>query len=190
MSTTMSREERVSTVFQTLEQARNVEAIIGLTTQLDSALEAAHIAQFHGADEETILAALLQDIGRYCPRPDNWEDRVNNPDAYSAVDDYEPGADYLRKFGFPKKTCELIESDMMAKCYIVATHPTLLGKFPETTSIWAVSLSPERMSELEKDPLFQQKVRIKMYKIRTWTNGSTPPRLDAYRDMAIRNMPI
>ncbi|KAJ2079648.1 hypothetical protein GGI16_007736, partial [Coemansia sp. S142-1] len=155
MTTTMSPEQRVSTVFQTLEKAREVDVIIGITTMLDGALEAAHVVKLHGADEETILAALLQDIGSYCPLPDNWRDIFDKDE--DAFNNYEAGAEYLRKFGFPEKTCKLIESDILAKRYLVTNDPMYLDIFDDSEDSWKEPLSPEEMSKLEKDELFQQK---------------------------------
>ncbi|KAJ2037050.1 hypothetical protein GGI03_003244 [Coemansia sp. RSA 2337] len=184
MSTTMTPEQRVSTVFQTLERAKNVDVTIGLTTLLDSALVVANVAKHMSADEETILAALLQDIGLFCPPPENWSD---NP-SQSASD---IGADYLRKFGFPKKTCELIKSEILVKRYIVTTDFVYFKVFKDSplAGKWIAPLSPEEMSELEKDPLFHQKVQIRKWKAGIW-NPELPPPLDTYRDMAIRNIQI
>ncbi|KAJ2426045.1 hypothetical protein GGF41_002201 [Coemansia sp. RSA 2531] len=155
MTTTMSPEQRVSTVFQTLEKAREVDVIIGITTMLDGALEAAHVVKLHGADEETILAALLQDIGSYCPLPENWRDIFDKDE--NAFNNYDSGAEYLRKFGFPEKTCKLIESGILAKRYLATTDPMYLNVFDFSEESWKEPLSPEEMSKLEKDELFQQK---------------------------------
>ncbi|KAJ2751733.1 hypothetical protein GGI19_004290 [Coemansia pectinata] len=191
MSTNMSPEQRVSTVFQTLEKASKVDVIIGLKTQLDCVLEAAHVIKLHGADEETILAALLQDIGLYSPLPDNWRDILDNEDETNTFDDYEAGAEYLRKFGFPKKTCELIESDILAKRYLVTTDPIYLEAFnasEDSEDSWTVPLSPEEMNKLENDQLFQQKVWIRKWNTGRLSDGIAVPALDAYREMAIRNL--
>lgn len=99
------------TVFQTFEKTSKVDVIVELTTQLDTALEVARFAKLQGADEETILAALLLDIGLYCPSPEQWGDNpskslisyklAGTAENSSAIDCGRLGADYLRKFGFP-----------------------------------------------------------------------------------------
>ncbi|KAJ2043722.1 hypothetical protein H4S04_004954 [Coemansia sp. S16] len=186
MATSMSPEQRVSTVFQTLEIARKVDVVIGITTMLDSTLEVAHIVKLHGADDETILAALLQDIGIYCPLPDNWEEIFDKDE--NAFNNYDSGAEYLRKFGFPEKTCKLIESGILAKRYLATTDPMYLNVFDFSEESWKEPLSPEEMSKLEKDELFQQKVWIRKWNFCRLSGLPTTHSLDTYRDMAIRNI--
>ncbi|KAJ2813147.1 hypothetical protein FBU31_007481, partial [Coemansia sp. 'formosensis'] len=63
----MSPEQRVSTVFQLLQDAGKKGYMGGETSLLDHALITAELAKDGGADEETILAALLLNIGRLFP---------------------------------------------------------------------------------------------------------------------------
>ncbi|KAJ2059592.1 hypothetical protein GGI17_004294 [Coemansia sp. S146] len=200
MSTTMIPEQRVSKVFELLQTGSRKEYIGGKITRLDHALQAAHLAKNEGADEETILAALLLDIGQLSPPP---EQPSNTRDKYkfeyhltdvtgnmSDINYDRVGANYLRQLGFSNKTCELIESNVLAKHYLGTFDPT----YGDGAVIVFITLkgdppSPAEIQEFENDPLFQQKVQLaKWDAAATKATEVKPPALDTYRDMAIRNL--
>ncbi|KAJ2864369.1 hypothetical protein GGH94_002980 [Coemansia aciculifera] len=201
-TTTMSPEQRVSMAFELLQAGSKKEYIGGEMTQLDHALQAAQLVKNEGADEETVLAALTRDIGFQIPvkdimglTGDNYyifytiTDRAGNT---SAVDHDRVGAAYLRKLGFSKKTCELIESDVLAKRYLSTIAPvyqeSLNNASRELLKLQGGPLSSTEMREFEKDPLFKQKVQFRKWNDAARTTGVKPPALDAYRDMATRNV--
>ncbi|KAJ2877257.1 hypothetical protein GGH93_000141 [Coemansia aciculifera] len=219
----MAPEQRVSKVFKLLENVGKEEHISGKMTQLDHALQAAHFVKKEGADEETILAALMLNIGRISITIDKYDDFVigdrveiywngcagNTSDTldnkqtvqyptgqvpdFIAVDRYEADDFTVRKFGFTKKTSELIESNVLARRYLLTTGYTFqVG--PNDGNVIEIEmkrgpLSPTEIQEFEKDPLFKQKVQLAK-----WDDAAAkvtevkPPTLDTYRDMAIKNL--
>ncbi|KAJ2756331.1 hypothetical protein GGI19_000932 [Coemansia pectinata] len=204
MPTTMFLEQRVTTVFELLENAGKKEHIGGKITRLDHALQVAQLAKSEGADEETILAALFYDIGHLCLSTEQRRDvcdknflsyhLTNTTRNTSAIDYGRIGGEYLRQFGFPKKTCELIESDVMARRYILTVDPQRLIT-PAVVSVVYESyragpLSSTEMREFENDPLFKQKVQLRRWSYFVKVVEGYLATLDTYRDMAIRNMPI
>ncbi|KAJ2874813.1 hypothetical protein GGH93_002120 [Coemansia aciculifera] len=221
-ATTMTPEQRVSKVFELLETSGKKEHISGKMTQLDHALQAAHLAKSEGADEETILAALMLNTGGISitiPKYDNlslgdtvklnWDGRARNTSdtldkkqtvkyptgqipAFFGYDRYERD-DYA--FGFSSKTCELVESNVLAKRYLLTTDLTFqTGANDGNTVLISMkggSLSPTEIHEFEKDPLFRQKVQLaKWDDAAAKATGVKPPALDTYRDMAIRNLKL
>lgn len=93
---------------------------------------------FQGADEETILAALLHDIGQFTTSPDQKQMICDA----SALNDLDPGAVdgakqisvgvtgherigavYLRQLGFSEKVAALVESHVPVKRYLTAKYP-------------------------------------------------------------------
>ncbi|KAJ2862894.1 hypothetical protein GGH94_003978 [Coemansia aciculifera] len=201
-TTTMSPEQCVTKVFQLLENANKKDYMGEKITQLDHALQAAQLAKKDGADEETILAALLHDIGHLCPsmeqcsetRGQNWAafHKTEADMNVGVVDHDRVGAEYLRKLGFPKKTCELIESHVLAKRYLSAIDPAyhagLSSASKQSLKLQGGPFSPTEMREFEKDPLFKWKVQIRKWDDAAKATGVKPPVLDTYRDMAIRNL--
>ncbi|KAJ2042990.1 hypothetical protein GGI03_000957 [Coemansia sp. RSA 2337] len=217
ISTTVSLEQRVSKAFELLEDAGKKEHVGGKVTRLDHALQVAQLAKNEDADDETILAALLYDIGHlirlqeksslssYSYDPlDRLVASARNTHAIdhgrigaksmSAVDYGRIGGEYLRQLGFPKKTCELIESDVMARRYILTVDPQRLIT-PAVVSVVhemyrASPLSPTEMREFEKDPLFKQKVQMRRWNYFIKVSEDDPAPLDTYREMAIRVMSV
>ncbi|KAJ2750822.1 hypothetical protein GGI19_004877 [Coemansia pectinata] len=202
MSTIMTSEQRVSKVFQLLETADKKEHTVGKMLPLDHALRTAQLAKNEGSDEETILAALFLNIGHFVPPPEQWSDARGPINiSFTVVDvvgnisagKYDKvGAEYLRQLGFSQKTYELVGSQALAIPFIVDRIPpyqrtpgTIAVKPPTFTS----PLSSTEMREFKNDPLFDQKVQlVKWSDAATKTTEVKPPTLDAYRDMAIRNV--
>ncbi|KAJ2017497.1 hypothetical protein GGI13_001439 [Coemansia sp. RSA 455] len=200
-TTTMTPEQRVSKVFEILKTGNKKEHVSGKMTQLDHALRVAQLAMNGDADEETVLAGLTIDIGHLItPSMVNADgdyyiyyqvtDQAGNR---SAIDHGRLGADYLRQTGFSNKTSELVESNIMAKRYLLSTGFNFqIG--PNDGNIVLASmklglLSPTEKHDFEKDPLFKQKVQLaKWNDAAVNTTEVKPPVLDTYRDMAIKNL--
>ncbi|WP_018618045.1 HD domain-containing protein [Spirosoma luteum] len=103
-------------------------------TQLEHALQCAHLAEQHGADHETVAAAFLHDIGHLLPSElANGESTLGYMDEYGTVDHEKLGADFLRKQGFPEKVAQLIENHVNAKRYLVFKHPDYFARLSEAS---------------------------------------------------------
>ncbi|KAJ2756974.1 hypothetical protein GGI19_000424 [Coemansia pectinata] len=223
-ATTMTPEQRVSKVFELLETSGKKEHISGKMSQLDHALQAAHLAKSEGADEETILAALMLNTGGISitiPKYDfeigdrielHWNGRARNTSdtldkkqtVQSTVlyDHDNIATDYFLgdsvnwgELGFSNKTSELVESNVLAKRYLLTTDLTFqTGANDGNTVLISMKgglLSPTEIHEFEKDPLFRQKVQLaKWDDAAAKATGVKPPALDTYRDMAIRNLKL
>ncbi|KAJ2757203.1 hypothetical protein GGI19_000253 [Coemansia pectinata] len=205
----MAPEQRVSKVFKLLENVGKEEHISGKMTQLDHALQAAHLAKKEGADEETILAALLYGIGHLVPSKEQLSDTRDKK--LTMLPSYDPnnlligaheynfnaefGGQHLRQLGFSNKTCELVESNVMAKRYLLTIksgYALIVDDHPVVVAAHRVSpLSSTEMREFEKDPLFKQKVQLaKWDDAAAKVSGVNPPALDTYHEMVIRNMQL
>lgn len=101
-------------------------------SQLSHSLQAAHLAEISTnppADDETIIAALLHDIGQFAPEADintlvstsNAIKDIESVTLGSSVGRYshdELGTRFLAALGFPEKTCTLVGQHVNAKRYL------------------------------------------------------------------------
>ncbi|KAJ2252181.1 hypothetical protein GGI13_003436 [Coemansia sp. RSA 455] len=191
-TTTMPPEQRVSKVFELLENSGKKEHISGKMTQLDHALHVANLAMREGADEETILAGLLIDISQHDKKQAVQLPTNQAPD-FMAVDRYEADDFSPSNYGFSYKTCELATSISLANSYYstkkfesgdyTGTATMIFDAVPRTLPL------PAEILNFEKDPLFKQKVQLaKWDNAATNITGVKPPALGKYRDMAFRNL--
>ena len=104
--------QTVTEILAILEQGQDIHYGEDVT-QLEHALQCAKLAVDAGSDEETILAALLHDIG-HLPAPDGFGQMGD----VGVVDHETIGANYLRQVGFSEKIAQLVESHVAAKRYL------------------------------------------------------------------------
>ncbi|KAJ1909427.1 hypothetical protein GGI09_004401 [Coemansia sp. S100] len=201
---TLAAEERVTKLFKKYEPAYAHDYYTRDMTFMSHALQTAELAKNSGADEETILAALFINVGFFARPISEWTKDVRYElmkylfidvnGREHVADSGICGSRYLQYFGFPKKTCKLLESNTLAKSYIWATDPTYVNNLnmdPMQKIAWQMELSDTKKSEFEKDPLFKEKVQLVKWGVTAATKTKdSPPDLDTYRDMVIRNIQI
>ncbi|KAJ2473682.1 hypothetical protein GGI02_000656 [Coemansia sp. RSA 2322] len=199
----MAPEQRVSTVFQLLQNATKQHYPGEKVTLLEHALQIAHRAKAEGADEETILAALLHDIGHLCPEVElgcgtadvtMTGGQCAKPASEDGAEHERRGAEYLRQFGFSEKVCELVECHFLAKRYLSVIDPAYQARLSSVNKQSLKSLggpfSPEEVLAFERDPLFKQMVLLSKWDDESDIAGPKAPTLDTYRDMAVRNLKL
>ena len=90
-------------------------------SQLEHSLQAAQLARESGADDETVLGALLHDVGRFIPAADKMPKMIAPDGTYVGRASHEVvGERYLRQLGFGEKVCQLVAAHVMAKRYLTA----------------------------------------------------------------------
>ncbi|WPH04660.1 Hypothetical protein R9X50_00755300 [Acrodontium crateriforme] len=107
-------------------------------SQLEHSLQAAHQATLAQADDETVIAALLHDIGHFLPPKDvraiaHDIRTMRTADANSSDEDEADnvgrvghemiGAQYLASLSFSPKVSALVGSHVAAKRYLCAVDP-------------------------------------------------------------------
>ena len=128
-------------------------------TMAEHMLQAATFAERQGMAEEIVVAALLHDIGHFTSEfgtfsMEDTEDRHHE----------EAGAEVLAAF-FPEVVTDCVRHHVAAKRYLCATRPEYFGKLSEA-SIHSLKLqggpmSPEEVSEFEKNPNLSQIVAVR-----------------------------
>ncbi|KAJ2058642.1 hypothetical protein GGI17_004910 [Coemansia sp. S146] len=111
---------------------------------------------------------------------------------FLVFDRYEADDFNVRNVGFSTKTCELVESNVLAKRYILTVDSQYIDNSKAITVSYTVirgrTLLSTEIQEFEKNPLFKQKVQLTKWDDAAKATGIKPAALDTYRDMAIRNI--
>lgn len=141
-------------------------------TQIEHALQCALLAEQAGADDETIVAAFLHDIGHLLPP----ELAGGYMDGYGTVDHEKLGADYLRERGFSEKVAQLIEHHVNAKRYLVFKNPKYFARLSEasvkTLEFQGGPMTAEEAAAFEANPYFKG-----ILQMRTWDEQAKIPNL-------------
>jgi len=133
-------------------------------TQLQHALQTAQLAKDNGADDETILAAFLHDIGHLCI-DDGEEHEVM--DHYGILDHETLGARFLHKMGFSEKLCKMIESHVAAKRYLTYKNPSYYSQLSEaskkTLEFQGGKMTDEEAVAFEQDKYFENYIQLRKW---------------------------
>ena len=93
-------------------------------SQVQHSLQAATLAQIAGADDETVIGALLHDVGRFIPAADKMESMMAADGTYIGKASHEIiGERHLRQLGFSEKICQVVGAHVIAKRYLCAVEP-------------------------------------------------------------------
>ena len=140
-------------------------------TQLEHALQTAQLAQNADADEETILAALLHDIGHVLDSGHLHAD-------LGVIDHDVQGALWLQQHGYSERLVDLVSGHVAAKRYLVATNSTYAARLSSssvrTLALQGGPMSPAEVANFEQDPRMKEKLRM-----RAWDEQAKVPDLQA-----------
>lgn len=135
-------------------------------SQLAHSLQAAHQAKAHGADDETVVAALLHDVGQFLPASEiqTMARKVQSMHAegdasgssVGRVGHERIGEEYLLHLGFSRKVAALVGSHVAAKRYLCATdpgyHDTLSDASQKSLVFQGGKMAGEELVEWEASP--------------------------------------
>ncbi|AQG78697.1 phosphonate degradation HD-domain oxygenase [Spirosoma montaniterrae] len=149
-------------------------------TQLEHALQTAQLAEKAGADRETILAALLHDIGHLLP----VEAAEGYMDGYGTVDHERLGADFLRQRGYSEKIAQLIENHVNAKRYLVFKNPDYFARLSEaslrTLEFQGGPMTSDEAAQFEQHPYFREILQLRGWDEQAKIPGLKTPDLAYY----------
>lgn len=149
-------------------------------TQVEHALQCAQLAEQAGADEETVVAAFLHDIGHLLP----VESAEGYMDGYGTVDHERLGADFLRQRGFSEKIAQLIEHHVDAKRYLVYKHPEYRARLSEastkTLAFQGGAMEADEAAQFEQHPYFREILQVRGWDERAKEIDWPTPGLDHY----------
>jgi predicted HD phosphohydrolase len=115
---------KVQTLFSYLTAQGQGDYIGESISQLEHSLQAAALASSSGADDATVLAALLHDVGRFIPAAKDLPRMIAADGTYVGTESHEAvGEKYLCGLGFPREVYEVVGAHVWAKRYLCATEP-------------------------------------------------------------------
>lgn len=148
-------------------------------SQLDHALQAAHLAEQAGAPADLIFAALLHDYGHYVHDMDGRDIMAGIHDHHDAR-----GADALAAW-LPPTVTEPIRLHIEAKRYLCAIDPDYLVGL-SLGSRYSLGVQGGPMSDSEAETFARRPHALAAARVRRWDDGAKVagalvPDLDHYR---------
>jgi putative nucleotidyltransferase with HDIG domain len=172
----------VDDAFALLATARTLGYVGEPVSQLEHALQAAHLAVRARADKDLVLAALFHDIGHLC------DSDAPTMGSVGVVDHERLGADYLRRVSFSARIADLVSLHVCAKRYLIATRPSYLRTLSEasleTLSYQGGPLDREACARFEADALSSDALRLRAWDEAAKVPDACVPGLETYRRLA------
>ncbi|KAL9092563.1 MAG: hypothetical protein Q9165_004367 [Trypethelium subeluteriae] len=195
-----SPSEKASSIIQLLTDHGSSDYIGEPITQLAHSLQCAQLASTHTHDPDTILAALLHDIGQFLPTPDvyaltdeirhmsaNDADGASDIGSVGRVGHETIGAQYLAHMGFSSKVSALVESHVAAKRYLCAVDPGYWGTLSEASKrsleFQGGPMDGEELAEWTGGEWVEEMCRLRKWDDRAKVVGLEVEALEAYSGM-------
>jgi 2-amino-1-hydroxyethylphosphonate dioxygenase (glycine-forming) len=182
-----SPEQATQEIFEILNRRGHEEYVGEPISQIEHAVQSAHLAEAEGCDEEVILAALLHDIGHLCALPN--EDEMPG---LGILRHEQVGGNYLSRLGFSEKICRLVEGHVQAKRYLTFKNQQYFEKLSEasrqTLSWQGGKMDAEEAEAFESHFLFELMVKMRQWDEAAKEQGKPLPDLKKYQDMCLRQL--
>lgn len=196
-------QQTAASIFAVLEEGSKKEYLGEDISQLEHSLQTAQQARDAQADDETVIAALLHDIGQFCDRQAAMDIMAETSDLQDKTESTSTvkvgvkgheyiGGQYLRKLGFSEKVAQLVEAHVVAKRYLTATdkayYDGLSSASKASLKYQGGPFSEAQVKEFERDPLFREKVQLRLWDDKAKVSGLYLPELASYKDTVIRHL--
>lgn len=149
-------------------------------SQVEHALQAAHIALEETGDPEFAIAALLHDIGHLIPHEEKMDD-------YGMLHHEALGAGFLRDLGFSDKIVRLVGGHVTAKRYLTFADPEYYEQLSEaskaTLRFQGGILTSDEAGRFQRDPLFEHHLKLRRIDERAKIPGLDTPSLDFWKNL-------
>ncbi|MDX2180356.1 MAG: HDIG domain-containing protein [Bryobacteraceae bacterium] len=154
-------------------------------TQLEHALQSAQLAREANSDDETVIAALLHDIGHLLD-----DGRLH--EQLGVVDHDTHGAAWLAMRGFSPRVVELVQGHVAAKRYLVATNPEYRARLSnasvQTLELQGGAMTEDEVREFAASPLFKEKLRMRSWDEQAKVPGAKTEPLESYRELLTQHI--
>jgi len=187
--------KKITKEILTLLEERGTGDYIGEEiSQLEHCLQCAHFGMKAGCSEETVLAALLHDIGQFLPL-EQAEEVMMATEGEGSVGrkgHEKIGEEFLRQKGFGEGVCRLVGSHVAAKRYLTAIDPRyydgLSDASKKSLGFQGGPFKGVDLDTFESDPLREEMVRLRKWDDMAKVVGvvDSTPRVGVYGDMMVR----
>ena len=171
----------VDEILELLSGAGELEYHGERVSQLEHALQCAHLAQMEDGSEDEVLAALLHDIGHI------WPVEEREMTSVGVVGHDAIGAQVLRRLGFSEAVAGIVSSHVQAKRYLVATDSKYAGRLSgasvESLKLQGGPMATEEAEAFSRSPHNRAAVRVRTWDDRAKTPGAEVPGLESYREL-------
>ena len=166
--------EKIISLYKDFGDTEYLGDCVSKTTHM---LQAAVAAKNKGEPDYLVLACLLHDIGHFLVS--------DNMGGLGVIEHGKLGADFLRSLGMNEKVCCLIENHVIAKKYLVSTQSEYYDKLSsaskQTLEFQGGRMTKDEINAFEKDPNFEQSVKVRIYDDNAKDVGlDVPPLEDFY----------
>lgn len=179
---------RIDDIFYLYTRHGDQDYIGEPVSQLEHMLQAGELAKKSGADEEEILAAFFHDIGHLLES----ENVTKTMDGFGVVSHEHIGADYIRSSGFSERIAALVGSHVEAKRYLVFKRPGYYEKLSDaskhTLEYQGGRMSAEEALAFELDPLFESKIKMRLWDDEAKSTSVTIESLLPFRELAEKHV--
>ena len=149
-------------------------------SQLEHALQCAHIAKTNNHDSSFIIACLLHDIGHLL----GYETKTETMGHLGVLHHEKLGADWLREIGMSETVCELVESHIQSKRYLLTTQSDYYNRLSDaskqTFNYQGGQMSSTEIESFRRDPLFLAKLTLRFYDDQAKIPNKEVPALETY----------
>jgi predicted HD phosphohydrolase len=185
--------DKAEHIIALLNASANTSYIGEPISQLEHSLQCAHFASSAKMDDETVVAALLHDIGQFVPEAElratlGEHTKIQNIIAAKAGTDSEVkeedvlrsvgrvghdklGAQYLSAIGFGNKVSRLVGSHVQAKRYLCAIDPSYYATLSEASKE-SLKHQGGPMAGTQKEEFENNTWCDAMCRLRQWDDGA------------------
>ncbi|QQS16305.1 MAG: HD domain-containing protein [Neisseriales bacterium] len=181
----MTKEIIVAKIEKIMAQAADLDYMGEGVSQLTHALQSAYFAKKADGDAETIIAALLHDIGRL----NAMEKGVSLEELDSGLGHEYLSGRLLRELYFTPKVCALARNHVAAKRYLVTNSKEYYDGLSEHSK-YTLNLPHQRgrmtdleLLEFETDPYFEDSLKVRIADDKGKKADFIPPELEHYQAM-------
>jgi len=180
----------VDDVLAVLEATKDGDYLGEDISQLEHCLQAADLATRNGDDDETVIAALLHDIGQILP-VDSQRMLMSSGGNVGRVGHETIGARFLAQQGFGEKVCTLVGGHVDAKRYLSREHDYYERLSDASKHSLKFQGGPYTDAESEKfkqTPYWKDVVSMRRYDDDAKVPNIVVPRPVAYRQMMMTHL--
>lgn len=154
-------------------------------SQLEHALQSAHLARRAGADDAEVIAALLHDLGHLIPEAPRMGDL--------GVDHHEEvGARLLAGEGFGRAVTDLVAAHVAAKRYLVFRDARYRARLSDASRAslrhQGEAMTIDEARAFEQSPGFAAALRLRSFDDRAKVPGLAVPGLETYRALVLDHL--